>query len=65
MGELDAESEDDFKNLLRIEPAIFRELLERVGPQNDEAKHKLQKGTGTWSEAGHNPETPRNWRNLP
>ena len=30
MTELEAESEADFKNLLRMEPAMFRELLEMV-----------------------------------
>ena len=33
MTELEAESGADFKNLLRIEPAMFRELLERVSPR--------------------------------
>ena len=34
MKELEAESEADFKNLLRIVPAIFRKLLERVSPRS-------------------------------
>ena len=33
MQELEAESEADFKNLMRMEPAMFRELLERIGPR--------------------------------
>ena len=33
MRELEAESEADFKKLLRMEPVMFRELCERVGPR--------------------------------
>ena len=33
MRELQAESEGDFKNLMRMEPAMFREILERVRPR--------------------------------
>ena len=33
MTELEAESEADFNNLLRMEPAMFRELFERVAPR--------------------------------
>ena len=32
MRELELEHSQDFKNFLRMEPDMFRELLERVGP---------------------------------
>lgn len=33
MRELEAENTDDFKAYLRIEPQMWRELLQRVGPR--------------------------------
>ena len=48
MRELEAESEADFKNLMRMEPAMFRELLERIGPRITKAdttfRNALQPG---------------------
>lgn len=33
MHELELEGEGDFRNLLRVEPAMFREILERIRPR--------------------------------
>jgi len=33
MNELQSESPTDFKNMLRIEPAIFQELTDRLTPR--------------------------------
>jgi hypothetical protein len=38
MSELEREHTSDFKNFLRMEPAMFRELLRRVGPRITKSK---------------------------
>ena len=38
MSELEREHHGDFRSFLRIEPEMFRELLERVGPRIEKSK---------------------------
>ena len=33
MGELEAEDVESFRNFVTMDPAIFREVLQRVGPR--------------------------------
>lgn len=43
MRELTLENEGDFKNLMRVEPAMFRELLERLRPRIESIPNNYRK----------------------
>ena len=61
-SELEAENPEDFQVYMRMELAMFRELLDAVEwAQNHQTDHQHANTPGAWCEARHNSKVFGHW----
>ena len=58
MMELEAEVPTAFQNFVRMEPAMFREMMLRVGPRIESQKKLFQQATPNGATPGHHSLVP-------
>ena len=51
-----------YQTFVRLPPAFF--FLKKHTPAHQEVSHQFQEAIGSWTETGHNPETPGHKRHL-